>query len=57
MSLIQLLIVAVVVGLVLWLINAFLPMDARIKQLITTLAVVLIVLFVCIWLLRFAGLV
>lgn len=56
MSLIQALIVVVVVGIVLGLVNAYLPMDARLKQLINTLAIVLVVLFICVWLLRFAGL-
>lgn len=33
----------VILGVVLWLINTFLPMDARIKQLINVLAVIFIV--------------
>lgn len=50
---ISLLIGLVVLGVVLWLINTMVPMDDKIKMLIN----VVVVLAVCIWLLRFAGLV
>ena len=50
---VHLLIGLVVIGVVLWLINTYLPMDARIKTVIN----VVVVLAICLWLLRFAGVV
>lgn len=50
---IQLLIVLVVVGVVLYLINTYVPMAAPIKTILN----VVVVLFVCIWLLRVTGIV
>lgn len=43
MPLLSILFTLVIVGVVLWLINSFLPMDARFKQLINVLAIVLVV--------------
>lgn len=51
MSLIALIVVLVVVGVVLYLINTMIPMDPKIKQLIN----IVVVLFVCIWLLQAVG--
>jgi len=50
---IELLVVLVVVGVVLYLINNYVPMAAPIKTIIN----VVVVLFVCIWLLRAFGIV
>ena len=50
---VQLLIVLVVVGVVLYLINTYVPMAAPIKTILN----VVVVLFVCIWLLRVTGIV
>jgi hypothetical protein len=50
---IQLLVVLVVVGVVLYLINNYVPMAAPIKTIIN----VVVVLAVCIWLLRVTGVV
>ena len=47
-SLLSLLIVLIVVGAVLYLIQTVLPIDARIKTIIT----VLVIVFVCIWALK-----
>jgi hypothetical protein len=52
MPLIEIVIVLIVVGVVLWLINTYIPMAAAIKSLLN--AVVLIVLIV--WLLKLFGL-
>jgi hypothetical protein len=51
MGLVQIIVVLVVVGIVLWLINGRLPIDPTIKLIIN----VVVVLAICIWLLRFAG--
>lgn len=52
MSLISILLTVCVVGILLWLINSFLPMEGRIKKILN--AVVLIALVV--WLLKVFGL-
>lgn len=46
MSLLTIIVVFVVVGVVLWLINQFVPMDARIKQALSIIVVVLLVVWV-----------
>lgn len=52
MSLITLIIVIVVVGLVLWFINAYIPMDPKIKTFLN----VAVIIFLIIWfLIRVSG--
>lgn len=53
MSLISLVVTLAIVGLLLWAINSIIPMDGKIKQIIN----VLVIVFVCIWLLQTFGLV
>ena len=48
MSLISLVITLVVVGVLLWLINTYIPMDGKIKQIINIVVVICVIL----WLLR-----
>lgn len=47
MDLISLIITLVVVGIVLWLVNTYVPMDAKIKKILN----VAVVVFVLLWLL------
>jgi len=51
MDLIQLIIVLVVIGVVLWLLFTYVPMAPPIKQIIT----VVVVLVLCLWLLSLFG--
>jgi hypothetical protein len=51
MSLIGLIITLVVVGVLLWLLNTYVPMDAKIKRIINVLVVIVVV----IWLLQALG--
>ncbi len=51
MDLINIIVVLVVVGVILWLVQTYIPMAAPIKTVIT----VVVVLFLCIWLLRLFG--
>jgi len=51
MPLINVFIVLIVVGVILWLINSYIPMDGKIKRILNVVAVIL----VCIWLLRVFG--
>jgi hypothetical protein len=46
MSLIDLVIVLVVVGVALWLINTYIPMQANIKKILNVVVVIVVVLFV-----------
>ena len=52
MSLINLILVLIVVGVILWLINNYLPMDAKIKSILNAVVVIAVVL----WLLKAFGL-
>ncbi len=51
MSLISLVIVLIVVGVLLWAVNSFIPMDAKIKQILN----IVVVLVVVLWLLNIFG--
>jgi len=51
MSLITLIIVLVVVGVILWLINSYIPMQATIKKILNAVVVIVVVL----WLLSAFG--
>ncbi len=53
MPLIQLVIVLVVVGVVLWLINSYIPMQATIKKILNAV----VVIGVIVWLLSVFGLI
>ncbi len=51
MSLISLVVVLIVVGVLLWVVNTLIPMDAKIKQILN----VVVIIFVLIWLLQVLG--
>ncbi len=53
MSLISLVITLVVVGLILWLINNYIPMDGTIKRILNAVVVIAVIL----WLLSVFGLI
>ena len=53
MSLINLVIVLVVVGVILWLINSYIPMQATIKKILNAVVVIAVI----IWLLSAFGLI
>lgn len=52
MSLLTVLLVLIVVGVILWLVNTYIPMDGKIKMVINVVAII----FVVIWLLKAFGL-
>jgi hypothetical protein len=52
MDLVQLVVVIIVVGVLLWLVNNYIPMDSKIKQILNIVVVVVLV----IWLLQAFGL-
>jgi hypothetical protein len=51
MPLLNVLIVLVVVGVILWLINSYIPMDSKIKSILNAVAVIAVI----IWLLQVFG--
>jgi hypothetical protein len=51
MSLISLIITLVVIGIILWLINTYIPMDGKIKKILN----VVVVICVIVWLLSVFG--
>lgn len=52
MHILTIIIIIVIVGVILWLINRYIPMDAVIKRLLN----IVIVIFLIIWLLKVFGL-
>ncbi len=52
MSLISLIITLIVVGVLLWLVNNYIPMDSKIKRILNIVVVVAVV----VWLLNILGL-
>jgi hypothetical protein len=51
MSLVTLIVILIVVGVLLWLVNTYIPMDAKIKQILNAVVVIAVV----IWLLQQFG--
>lgn len=51
MSLISLIVILVVVGVILWMVNTYIPMDGKIKQILN----IVVVIVVAIWLLQSLG--
>jgi len=51
MSLISLVVVLIVVGVLLWLVNTYIPMDRKIKNILNIIVVIVVVL----WLLQVFG--
>ena len=51
MSLINLLIVLIVIGVLLWLVNNYIPMDRKIKNILNVVVIIAVVL----WLLQVFG--
>jgi hypothetical protein len=51
MPLIQLILVLVIVGVLLWLVNNYIPMDANIKKILNIVVIIVVIL----WLLRMFG--
>lgn len=52
MGLIQLVVILIVIGVLLWLVNTYIPMAAPIRTIIN----VVVIIFVCLWLLQAFGL-
>jgi hypothetical protein len=53
MPLINLLLVIIIVGVLLWIVNTYIPMDAKVKQILNIAVVVILIL----WLLQSFGII
>lgn len=53
MTLVSLVITLIVVGVLLWLINSYIPMDSKIKQILNVVVVIVVIL----WLLALFGII
>lgn len=51
MSILTILLVLVFVGVILWLVNSYIPMDAKIKQILNIVVVIVLI----VWLLKAFG--
>jgi len=51
MSILTVFIVLIVVGVILWLVNSYIPMDAKIKNILNIVAIIILI----IWLLKVFG--
>jgi hypothetical protein len=51
MPLINLIVILIVIGVLLWLVNAYIPMDPVIKKIIN----IVVIIVVCLWLLNVFG--
>lgn len=57
MALIQLVVILIVLGVLLWAVNTYIPMDARIKQIINAVVIIGIVVWLLLLLMNAVGLV
>lgn len=55
MTFVQRIIVTIVVGVLLWLLNAYLPMEAKVKQIVNAVVVIALVVWWLLWLLAQFG--
>lgn len=47
MDVLTILIVIVIVGVLLWLVNSFIPMDEKIKKILNIVAVIVLIIWLC----------
>lgn len=47
MPLIQLVIILIIIGVLLWLVNTYIPLDPKIKTIINVLVVIVVILWLC----------
>ncbi len=57
MLLIQVVVILIVLGVLLWAVNTYIPMDARIKQIINAVVIIGIVIWLLLMLMSAVGLV
>jgi hypothetical protein len=47
MPILTILIILIVCGVILWLVNAYIPMDAKIKTILNVVAVIVVIIWLC----------
>lgn len=57
MWLIQIVVILIVVGVLLWAVNTYIPMDARMKQIINAVVIIGVVIYLLLLLLSLVGLI
>ena len=57
MPLIQLVVILIVIGVLLWAVNNYIPMDARMKQILNAVVIIAVVIYLLLMLLAMVGLV
>jgi hypothetical protein len=57
MWLIQLVVILIVLGVLLWAVNNYIPMEARMKQIVNAVVIIAVVVWLLLWLLAMVGLV
>jgi uncharacterized membrane protein (DUF441 family) len=55
MELIQVVVLLIVIGVLLWLVHNYIPMDDTIKKIINAVVVIAVVVWLLFWLLAIAG--
>jgi hypothetical protein len=55
MPLIQIVVILIVIGVLLWLVNTYVPMDANVKKILNVVIIVALVIWLLFWLLAIAG--
>jgi hypothetical protein len=56
MPLLQLIVILIVIGVLLWLVNTFIPMDPKVKQILNVVVIIALVVWLLFFLLSIAGL-
>lgn len=55
MALIQIVVVIAVIGVLLWLVNTYVPMDAKVKNILNAVVIIALVLWLVFWVLAAFG--
>jgi len=55
MPLIQIIVILVVIGVLLWAVNSFVPMDSNVKQILNAVVVIALVIWLLFWVLAIFG--
>jgi hypothetical protein len=56
MELIQLIVLLIVIGVLLWLVNTYIPMDPQVNKVLNAVVIIALVVWLLIWLLGAVGL-
>jgi hypothetical protein len=57
MEIVQIIVILVVIGVLLWLVNTYVPMDAQVNKILNAVVIIALVLWLLFWILGLVGLV